>query len=140
MRVLVADDEKLSRVSLISMLEESERDISIAGEATNGEDLLNALSKMQPDVAFVDIRMPKMNGLEAIERGRKLSPHTQWVILSGFSEFDYARKALSLGAFMYLLKPLGMEGWERSWIHFLLRLIRPTKGLTTSLSTTYWQL
>lgn len=109
MRVLVADDEKLSRVSLISMLEESERDISIAGEATNGEDLLNALSKMQPDVAFVDIRMPKMNGLEAIERGRKLSPHTQWVILSGFSEFDYARKALSLGAFMYLLKPLGME-------------------------------
>lgn len=96
MRVLVADDEKLSRVSLISMLEESERDISIAGEATNGEDLLNALSKMQPDVAFVDIRMPKMNGLEAIEHGRKLSPHTQWVILSGFSEFDYARKALSL--------------------------------------------
>lgn len=59
MRVLVADDEKLSRVSLISMLEESERDISIAGEATNGEDLLNALSKMQPDVALSISECPK---------------------------------------------------------------------------------
>lgn len=112
MRILIADDEKLARASLISMLDELNWGIEITGEVSNGEDFLESLQKLQPDAAIVDISMPKLNGLEAIERGRLLSPHTKWVILSGYSEFEYARKAVQLGASMYLLKPLGLEELE----------------------------
>lgn len=129
MKVLIADDEKLSRASLISMLEEAGRGISIAGEAANGEELLEALIRLQPDVAFVDIRMPRMNGLEAIERGRKLSPHTEWVILSGYSEFEYARQAISLGASKYLLKPLGMEELEEVLDALFIRMEQTSRRL-----------
>ncbi|MFP4978706.1 response regulator [Paenibacillus sp. CN-4] len=129
MNVLIADDEKLSRASLISMLEEAGRGISIAGEAANGEELLEALIRLQPDVAFVDIRMPRMNGLEAIERGRKLSPHTEWVILSGYSEFEYARQAISLGASKYLLKPLGMEELEEVLEALFIRMEQTSRRL-----------
>ncbi|GIP19755.1 response regulator [Paenibacillus sp. J22TS3] len=129
MKVLIADDEKLSRAFLISMLEEAGRGISIAGEAANGEELLEALIRLQPDVAFVDIRMPRMNGLEAIERGRKLSPHTEWVILSGYSEFEYARQAISLGASKYLLKPLGLEELEEVLDELFIRMEQTSRRL-----------
>lgn len=106
MKILIADDEKLVRFSLKSMLEE----IGIPGAcihaAADGEEMIAAARKLQPDIAFVDIRMPKLNGLEAIERVRAQMPFTRWVILTSFPSFDYAKKAIGLGAAEYLLKPV----------------------------------
>lgn len=109
MKVLIADDEKWIRSTLRSMLDELNMRIDIVGEAKDGEELIRLAGQYRPDVAFVDIRMPRLDGLNAIHSGRQLSPHTQWIILSGYSEFSYAREALQLGASDYLLKPLSPE-------------------------------
>ncbi|SEN73896.1 response regulator transcription factor [Lihuaxuella thermophila] len=108
MKILIADDEQLVRTSLRSMLEELGVPLSIR-EAENGSRLIEEIKAERPDLAFVDIRMPKVNGLEAIEICKNLSPDTQWIILTGYSEFDYAREALRLGAAHYLLKPVSTD-------------------------------
>ncbi len=117
MKCIIADDEHLVRFSIQDMLEE----IADAGllwfeeirQAVDGQDLLKQVMLAQPDLAFVDIRMPIVNGLDAIEQGRKLSPHTQWIILTGYAEFDYAKRAIALGALDYLLKPASRDDIER---------------------------
>lgn len=114
MKIITADDEKLIRMSLISMLEESLFPIDIIEQAANGTEMLEKIKNLQPDIAFVDIQMPGLNGLDAIKIGQALSPCTQWIILTGYSEFSYARKALELGASGYLLKPVSLEELHRT--------------------------
>jgi two-component system response regulator YesN len=106
MKILIADDEKLVRFSLKSMLEEIGIPASSIHVAVDGEELMEKARRVRPDVALVDIRMPKLNGLEAIERISALAPDTRWVVLTSYSSFDYARKAIGLGASEYLLKPV----------------------------------
>jgi two-component system response regulator YesN len=118
MRILIADDEYLVRTSLISMLEELNLPLDFVGEATNGEELVVMAGQSFPDVAFVDIRMPKLNGLEAIRNGKKVSPHTRWYILTGFPEFDYAQEAIRLGVAGYLLKPVEPEELQKILVEF----------------------
>lgn len=114
MRIVIADDERLSRVNLLNLIERCSEPWEVVGEAANGEEMVKLIEKHLPDIAIVDIRMPRMDGLEAIEAGRKLSPTTQWIILTGFSDFSYAHQALKLGASEYLLKPVRPEELERT--------------------------
>ncbi len=113
MRILIADDEYLVRSSLRSMLEELNLPVDLVAEATNGEEMVSKVGQFFPDVAFVDIRMPKLNGLEAIRNGKKVSPNTNWYILTGFPEFDYAQEAIRLGVAGYLLKPVNPEELQK---------------------------
>ncbi|EPY10401.1 response regulator [Paenibacillus alvei] len=117
MRILVADDEALVRASLRSMLAELNLPVHVIGEARNGEEALRYVAERQPDLVFVDIRMPKLNGLEVIAQSRDNSPHTKWIIVSGHSEFQYAKEALRLGACNYLLKPFSLDELQDSLIH-----------------------
>jgi two-component system response regulator YesN len=78
-------------------------------EATTGEEMVSSASQYRPDIAFVDIRMPGLNGLDAIRAARPLSPQTKWYILTGFPQFDYAQEAIRLGVSGYLLKPVNPE-------------------------------
>ncbi|HLO30975.1 MAG TPA: response regulator, partial [Anaerolineales bacterium] len=109
MRILIADDEYLVRASLISMLGELNFSMDSILEATTGEEMVNIVRQNLPDLAFVDIRMPRGNGLEAIKEAKLLSPQTKWFILTGFPEFDYAQEAIRLGVSGYLLKPISPE-------------------------------
>ncbi len=109
MKILIADDEKLVRYSLMSMIEEMKLSTEIVGEAGNGEEMIDLVNKRSPDIAFVDIKMPRLNGLDAIKIAREISPRTKWIILTSYSEFDYAKEAISLGAAAYLLKPVSPE-------------------------------
>jgi two-component system, response regulator YesN len=109
MRILIADDEYLARASLRSMLEELNLPLDFVSEAANGDEMVAMVRQHLPDVAFVDIRMPRINGLEAIRIGRSASPQTRWYILTGFPEFDYAQEAIRLGVSGYLLKPVNPE-------------------------------
>lgn len=116
MKIIIADDEKLVRSTLKSMLQElTEKDlpIQLIGEAKNGQELIELLRTDTPDLVFVDIRMPKMDGIEAIQIGKTLAPNASWIILSGFMEFKYAQKAIRLGASDYLLKPADPEQLEK---------------------------
>lgn len=114
MKCIIADDEYWVRVSLASMLMEIDPTIEIVGEVSNGAALLDVLAQLQPDVVFVDIRMPRMSGLDCMRAARPMYPDIQWVILSGFSEFEFAREAISLGAMEYLIKPARRETLEQT--------------------------
>ena len=114
MKLVIADDESLVRYTLRSMINEMEAPWQIVGESTNGEELMDLLAEHQPNVAIVDIRMPKMNGLEAILLGKAESPLTKWIVLSGYSDFQYAQEALRLGVSQYLLKPVSPADLERA--------------------------
>lgn len=112
MKILIADDERMIRVTIVSMLRDLNFSFKEIREVDNGEKLLNILGQFTPDIAFVDIKMPKLDGLEAINRGKELSPNTKWVILTGFPEFEYAKKAIDLGVSKYLLKPVSPQALE----------------------------
>jgi Response regulator containing CheY-like receiver domain and AraC-type DNA-binding domain len=111
-RLLVADDERPARFVLRSFLEElGFRDEDI-DEAADGVELSSAASAKKPDCAFVDVRMPGMDGLEAIAAASPSCPGTRWVIVSSYADFEYARRAIQLGVTEYLLKPVKLEELE----------------------------
>lgn len=110
MIILIADDDRLVRFSLCSMLREllGDRD-DVFLQASNGKEMIAICREQRPDLVFADIRMPYVDGLEAIGRCQEYSPNTEFVIVSGYSDFQYAREGLRLGAQEYLLKPVEEE-------------------------------
>lgn len=109
MKILLADDDKLIRYSLKSMLTEiPDREFMIT-EASNGLEMINRCIEYDPDIAFVDIRMPHLNGIDAIRECKKVSPNTEFVIVTGYSDFEYAQKCIALGVSDYILKPIEEE-------------------------------
>lgn len=109
MKVLIADDERPARYVLRSILEEEGFAPESIVEASNGDELVEKALVLRPACALVDIRMPGRDGLEAIGAASPLCPGTRWVIVSSYAEFSYARAALRLGVFEYLLKPVRAE-------------------------------
>lgn len=104
-KVLVADDEYIIRSGIISFLKRYD-DFEVAAEAEDGEMALEEAEKQDIDVYFVDINMPFLNGLQFIEKLKGVHPDALVVVITGYDRFEYARKALQLGTFEYLLKPI----------------------------------
>jgi DNA-binding NarL/FixJ family response regulator len=102
-RVLVVDDQRLMREGLRILLE-LEPDLSIAGEAANGQEALNAYGQIEPDVVLMDVRMPGMDGVEATWRLRERWPSARVIILTTFDDDEYVFEGLRAGARGYLLK------------------------------------
>ncbi len=102
-RVLVADDEAMVRAGLRLVLE-AEPDIEVVAEATDGVDAVAATLRFRPDVVLVDVRMPRMDGLEATARILEADPAVRVVVLTTFDEDSYVHRALRLGASGFLLK------------------------------------
>ncbi|MEV4010286.1 response regulator transcription factor [Nonomuraea angiospora] len=102
-RVLLVDDQELMRQGLRKMLE-IEDGIEVAGEAADGEEALLVTAACHPDVALVDARMPRMNGVELISHLSARHPGVAAIVLSTFDEDDYIFGALRGGAVGYLLK------------------------------------
>lgn len=108
-KVVLADDEKRFREYMEKVLDWEALDFKICGIASNGEQVLELLKNVQPDIALLDINMPRMDGLVLTEKLRQISPDTYVVFITGYSEFEYARKAVKLGVSEYLLKPFSRE-------------------------------
>ncbi|GGG58981.1 response regulator transcription factor [Paenibacillus radicis (ex Gao et al. 2016)] len=104
-KVLIVDDESWVVESLKDLVNWEQYGFEVAGQAANGGEALTAIEAMNPDVVFTDIRMPEMNGLELIRRGKTMGKTIRFVVVSGYAEFAYAQKALSYGAAAYCLKP-----------------------------------
>jgi len=102
LRIFIADDESIIRVDLREILTELGHDV--VGEATTGEEAVQKIRELDPDLIFLDIKMPVMDGLEALTKinEQKLYPV---VILTAFSQKDLVEKAVKLGAKAYVVKP-----------------------------------
>ena len=102
--VLIVDDEVLARVGLKSLMNWEELGFVIVGEAENGEKALTMIEELNPDLVLTDIKMPLMNGLELMKKTRRRFPAVEFIILSSYDDFKYAREAMLLGAKDYILK------------------------------------
>ena len=104
--ILLVEDEKSIRENLQKGISWERMGFYIAGDAGNGEEALERLEKIQPDVLLTDIRMPFMDGLELARLAKRILPEIHVVFLSSYMEFGYAREAIRLGALEYLVKPV----------------------------------
>ncbi len=111
MRVLIVDDEELGRMMVREFLR-PHPDIDILAECANGYEAVKAITEMQPDLVFLDIQMPKLNGFEVVElAGAK----THYIFCTAFDQ--YALKAFEIHALDYLLKPYTAERFNQALNH-----------------------
>jgi two-component system response regulator NreC len=102
-RVMIADDHNLVRQGIRALLEREE-DVEVVAEAADGLETLENAFSLRPDVLVLDVGMPRLSGTQTLERLRQVSPNTQVVILSMYSDEALVRQALRGGARAYLLK------------------------------------
>lgn len=101
-KILVADDHEVVRSGLASLFEDT--NIEIIAEAANGEEAVEQTIEHHPDVVLMDIRMPDVDGIKALEQIRKRSPDTCVVMLSTYDNPTYVARSVALGACDYVLK------------------------------------
>ena len=105
-RVLIVDDEANARNALAELLDDAGYSVSTAAD---GRTALLQMEQVDPDVVLTDLKMPGMDGLTLIERGRPMSPHTTFIVMTAFATIDTAVQAIKLGAESYLTKPLELD-------------------------------
>jgi DNA-binding LytR/AlgR family response regulator len=104
---VIAEDEELLRNELVALLRDTSPDLSIVAECEDGGAALEAIAEHQPDVAFLDIRMPGLTGLDVAAAATEVSPGTQIVFVTAYNQ--YAIDAFQRGAVDYLLKPIAAD-------------------------------
>ena len=107
--IILVDDEEEVRKSIIKQIDWESAGFKVVGDAENGEDALEKIEVLEPDVVLTDIRMPYMDGLTLAEKIRQRYPSTKVVIFSGYDDFEYAQKAIKLNVTEYILKPVNVE-------------------------------
>ncbi|WP_286156765.1 response regulator [Romboutsia ilealis] len=115
-KVYLLDDEPFILEGLKYIVDWKDYGFEIVGFANNGEEGLKEILSMDIDLVITDIMMPKMTGLELIENLINSNYQTNFIVLSAFQEFEYAKKAISMGAQNYILKPIDTEELEKSII------------------------
>lgn len=106
-KCIIAEDESLLRDALVSLLQDAWPELEIAAECEDGGSALEAIADEQPDIAFLDIRMPGLTGLEVAAAALECSPKTQLVFVTAYDQ--YAIDAFDQGAVDYLLKPVSPQ-------------------------------
>jgi two-component system LytT family response regulator len=122
MRVIIVDDEPLARAVLREHLN-AHADVEIVGECANGFEAVKAIAELAPDLVFLDIQMPKLDGFEVVElAGAK----THYVFVTAYDQF--ALRAFDVHALDYLLKPFTRERLAQALVHARARLAAPAQG------------
>ncbi|MDR1639433.1 MAG: response regulator [Clostridiales bacterium] len=109
LKAILVDDEPLVRKRLKSLVDWCAEGFVLEGEAEDGEEGLALALETKPDLILADIRMPAFSGLELIKMLKAPLPEACFIILSGYSEFSYAKQALQMGVISYLLKPVDAD-------------------------------
>lgn len=104
--LIIVDDEDITRMAISGYIQRTQQDFKVEGTFSNGIDALNFLKERPVNIVITDIRMPGMDGLKLAEYISENHPGTIVMIVSGYGEFDYARRAMRYGVSTYLLKPL----------------------------------
>ncbi|HWT74007.1 MAG TPA: response regulator [Mobilitalea sp.] len=112
--ILIADDEELIREGIKARLEYLELKPDELYEAENALQAIELLKEHTVDIVITDIRMPDMDGITFIKQVKPLYPNIQFIILSGYAEFEYAEQAIQLGVKAYLLKPISNDSLKKA--------------------------
>lgn len=108
-KAIIVDDEENIRYLISILISLGNLRINVIGEASDGEEGLEMCNRLKPDIIVADIRMPGMDGLEMLSRIKVALPLSEVILISGYSDFQYAQKAVEHGALAYLLKPVEEE-------------------------------
>lgn len=111
-KVLIVDDEPMIREGLQTLVDWNKYGFSVVGIASNGREAVEKHAALGPDLILIDIRMPGMDGLQAIEEIRKSDTVCHFLILSGYAEFNYAKQAIVHNVDGYILKPIDEDELE----------------------------
>lgn len=104
-KVVVVEDEKRVRQGIVMGTDWSKINCIVMGEAANGEEGIEIIRKCKPDIVITDIRMPKITGIEMVQKLHEEGMEPKVIFLTAYDEFTYAQQAIQLGAVNYLLKP-----------------------------------
>jgi len=107
--IVVAEDEELLLNNLIQKIEKASPYFTVIGKAQTGIQAYELVKELNPDLVITDIKMPVMNGIELLEKVHNRYPFIKFIIISGFSDFEYAKSAIRLQVSDYLLKPFEIE-------------------------------
>jgi YesN/AraC family two-component response regulator len=111
---IVAEDEERMRDYLVRKTAELDRRFSCAASAADGEEAIELIERHIPDLLITDIKMPVIGGLDLVRRIRDADTDLRIIIVSGYSEFEYARQAIELGVDEYLLKPVDVGSFRET--------------------------
>lgn len=106
LKVIIADDEEKVCQLIYKLIDWKSLDMDIAGVAHNGIEALDLVKRLHVDLIITDIRMPGYDGLELISRIKRINNDIDFIIISGYSNFEYAQRAIKYGVIDYLLKPI----------------------------------
>jgi DNA-binding NarL/FixJ family response regulator len=112
-KVFVVDDHELFRNGVIMVLNRIENTV-VVGEAADGEEFLAKLNSIKPDIVFMDIKMPKMNGIDATIEALRRYPELKVIALTMFGEEEYLQKMINAGGYGFLLKNSSIDEIERA--------------------------
>ncbi|MBN4049411.1 response regulator [bacterium AH-315-N14] len=121
-KLIIVDDEKIEREGIKFLINMHKLPFDVV-EAKNGIEALDYLKENPVDIIFTDIKMPFMSGLELSDKAKAINPSVKIVIFSAYSDFDYAKKAISIKVFDYVLKPVD----ENEFINTALKIIELCK-------------
>ncbi|WP_026656887.1 response regulator transcription factor [Butyrivibrio sp. AE3003] len=105
-RVMIIDDEESARKLMRAAINWGELGMEVVGEAASGIEAINVIDDLKPDIAFVDISMPFMDGIEFTQTATGRYPNLVIIIMTAINQFEYARRCVSLPVFDYMLKPM----------------------------------
>jgi two-component system, response regulator YesN len=126
--ILLVEDEDDIRSRINSKIEPN-KDFKVIAQANNGYDAFEMFEKLVPDVLITDIKMPFVDGLTLAQQIKLSYPKTKIVFITGFNEFDYAKKAIELDVVDYLSKPISLEDIEQVLIKLKTRLDTDERNL-----------
>lgn len=113
MRIVIVEDEKRARAAIRNLVMAVDPLSQIVGECENADEGMEVIRNKLPDVVFVDIRMPGRSGLEMIRKLKQGDVRTEYVIITGYSDFQYAKEGIDLDVAGYILKPVTYEDIEK---------------------------
>jgi two-component system, response regulator YesN len=105
LNILIVDDEVLERTALTKIINNSSEDVLVIGEAPNGRMAIEMAQEHRPDIIFMDIKMPGIDGVQAVKAIKKIDPSIRFIMVSAFNTFEYAKEVMQQGVKEYILKP-----------------------------------
>ena len=148
-KILIVDDEEEVRSSIMRKMQWEQLGYQLVGDAENGEDALEKVRVLEPDLVLTDIKMPYMDGLTLCKNLKQSYRNMKVIIYSGFDDFEFAREAVHLEAEEYLLKPISAGDMEAAFSKVRKKLdqaVHPAgnstydKGITAFCYDTYFHL
>lgn len=127
LKVLIADDEIKVCQLILHLIDWKAIGLEVAGIVNNGKSAYQFICEKSPDIVITDIRMPNYDGIELIRRSKEQFPDIYFIIISGYSQFEYAHNAIKYGVEDYLLKPLKKKELQST----LNKIIEKHNAITT---------